>query len=105
MTPASSHDLLGLAETVARILGREGVADDGRNVAMGLGELRLARLRPADARTRTRASAAALFDILDLDGLAGHPLRQGRGHEPVEVAVEHVAGAVEVTPVRRSLTS
>jgi hypothetical protein len=37
--------------------------------------------------------------------LAGHALRQGRGHEAVEVAVEHVAGAVEVTPVRRSFTS
>jgi hypothetical protein len=33
------------------------------------------------------------------------PLRQRGGHEAVEIAVEHVAGAVEVTPVRRSFTS
>src|SRR3990170_3373827 len=31
-----------------------------------------------------------LFDILDLDPLAGDALRQSRGHEPVEIAVEHV---------------
>src|SRR6266542_5667 len=32
-----------------------------------------------------------LLDILDLDGFAGHALRQSRGHEPVQIAVEHVA--------------
>src|SRR5438874_699341 len=39
------------------------------------------------------AAAAALLHILDLDRFAGHPLRQSGGHEPVEIAVEHVAGA------------
>src|SRR5438477_4665477 len=56
------------------------------------GSLGCAR-QAASARTRTAAAAAALFDILDLDCFAGHPLRQRRGHEPVEVAVEDVAGA------------
>ena len=50
-------------------------------------------------------TACALLHILDLNTLAGDALRQGRGHEAVEVAVEHVVGAVEVTPVRRSFTS
>src|SRR5215217_7664079 len=36
------------------------------------------------------AKAANLLHILDLDPFAGDALRQGRGHEPVEVAVEHV---------------
>src|SRR5260221_9862693 len=43
------------------------------------------------ARTR-HVAAAALFHILDLDGFTGHPLRQGRGHEAIEVAIQHVAG-------------
>src|SRR5207237_3834047 len=39
------------------------------------------------------AAATGLLHILDLDRFPGHPLRQSRGHEPVEIAVEHVAGA------------
>src|SRR5512141_2081832 len=42
------------------------------------------------AEIRSRAMSA-LFDILDLDALAGNALGKGRGHEPVEIAVEHVA--------------
>src|SRR6185369_1632262 len=49
------------------------------------------------ARQAVSASAAAiadaLFHILNLDSLAGHALGEGRGHEPVEVAVEHIAWA------------
>src|SRR3954469_17521370 len=45
------------------------------------------------ASARTAAAAAALLHILDLYGFAGHPLRQRRSHEAVEIAVEHVAGA------------
>src|ERR1041385_114366 len=37
------------------------------------------------------ASAPVLFHILDLDLFARDPLRQGRGHEAVEITVEHVA--------------
>ena len=33
-----------------------------------------------------------LLHIFDLDLLAGHALRQGGGHEAVEVAVEDIAG-------------
>src|SRR5689334_12487917 len=42
------------------------------------------------ARPTIRASATALFDILNLDGFAGNALGKSRGHEAVEVAVEHV---------------
>src|SRR6185369_17803884 len=42
-------------------------------------------------RASAAARAAALLHILDLDRLAGHALRQRRGHEPVEIAVQHVA--------------
>src|SRR6476646_3188046 len=49
------------------------------------------------ARQAARASAAtnenSLFDILDLNRLAGHALRQGSGHETVEVTVENIARA------------
>src|SRR6185369_11111127 len=47
---------------------------------------------PGCARQAVSASArkAALFHILDLDGLASDALRQGRGHESVEIAVEHI---------------
>src|SRR5258708_4546604 len=45
------------------------------------------------ASNRTAAAAAALLHILDLDRFASHPLRQRRGHEAVEVAVEDVARA------------
>src|SRR6476661_1156506 len=44
-------------------------------------------------KSNTAAVLAALFDILDLDCLAGHALRQGCRHEAVKVAVEHVARA------------
>src|SRR5438105_4981434 len=47
--------------------------------------------QPASARTA--AAAAALLHILNLDRFAGHALRQSGGHEPVEIAVEHVAWA------------
>src|SRR6185503_19909967 len=47
--------------------------------------------RQAARRENAATSAAALFHILDLDRFAGDTLRQGRGHEPVEIAVEHVA--------------
>src|SRR5215213_6390080 len=42
------------------------------------------------ARASSAATRPALLHILDLDPLAGHPLRQSGGHEPVEIAVEHV---------------
>src|SRR5690242_9435464 len=44
-----------------------------------------------EASEATAMSASILVDILDLDRLARHALRQGRGHEPVEVAVKHIA--------------
>src|SRR4029079_7915171 len=44
------------------------------------------------ATSMSAAAAAALFHILDLDGFAGHPLRQGRGHETIEIAIQDVAG-------------
>src|SRR5687767_2452442 len=46
-----------------------------------------------EASSNSAASAAALFDILDFHALAGHALRQGGGHEPVEVAIKDVSGA------------
>ena len=61
-----------------------------------------ARGTPVSDEARGRGG---LFHILDLDGFSGHPLRQCRGHEAVEIAVEHVARRVDVTPVRRSFTS
>src|SRR5687768_12793410 len=42
------------------------------------------------AASRPAARTASLVDILDLDSLPGHSLGQGRGHEAVEFAVEHV---------------
>src|SRR5215203_2195216 len=42
------------------------------------------------ASSASAAKAGNLLHILDLYAFAGDPLRQGRGHEPVEVAVEHV---------------
>ena len=82
----------------------------GATGAVGLGEARRLRLGAAGGESssetrQTTAARAHLIDILDLDRFAGHPLRQGRGHEAVEIAVEHVGGAVDVTPVRKSLTS
>src|SRR6476469_10688693 len=56
------------------------------------GSLGLAR-QPGSDRTNTAARAAVLVHILDLDGFARHPLRQGRRHEAVEVAVERIARA------------
>src|SRR5437868_10505973 len=44
------HYLLGLADAVARILGREGVADDRRDIAVGAGEPRFAWLRAAGGK-------------------------------------------------------
>ena len=41
------HHLLGLADTIARIFGREGIADDGCDIALGGREARLGRLSPA----------------------------------------------------------
>src|SRR5688572_21109938 len=40
----------------------------------------------------SKARMTSLVDILDLDLFARHALRQGRRHEAVEVAVEHVSG-------------
>src|SRR5438445_7469348 len=45
------------------------------------------------ASATTAAAAAVLLHILDLYRFSRHPLRQRGGHEPVEIAVEHVAGA------------
>src|SRR5690348_5032289 len=62
----------------------------GATVRWALGK----RLSPGCAlqeSSRSAASAAALFHILDLDRFAGHALRQSRGHEPVEIPVEDVA--------------
>ena len=41
------HHFFSFAEPIARVLGRKGVADNWRNLAMGLRELRLRRLRAA----------------------------------------------------------
>ena len=46
--------------------------------------------QPATASTAAKAST--LVDILDLNGLAGDALRQRRGHEAVEIAIEYVTG-------------
>src|SRR3954462_5782139 len=48
---------------------------------------------PASAAALTTATQANLFNVFDLDGLAGDPLREGGGHEAVKVAIEHVARA------------
>src|SRR5436305_14476010 len=45
-----------------------------------------------EATAKIAAAAAALLHILDLDDFARDTLRQGGRHEPVEAAVEHVAG-------------
>src|SRR5215218_7067213 len=47
--------------------------------------------RQAPSAVSRRKAQKRLFDILDLDALAGDALRQSRGHEPVQVAVEHIA--------------
>src|SRR5579872_2287083 len=49
--------------------------------------------RFARARSASKwRNVSILLDILDLDRLAGHSLRQGCGHESIEVAVERVTG-------------
>src|SRR5437763_16228285 len=45
------------------------------------------------ASARTAAAAVVLLHILDLYRFSRHPLRQRGGHEPVEIAVEHISGA------------
>src|SRR4051812_32267521 len=65
------------------------VGATGRLAFGKCGSLGFARQPPSDRRMRA-ASAAALVDILDLDGLASDALGQCRGHEAVEVAIEHV---------------
>src|SRR5690242_8005448 len=47
-------------------------------------------LQAVSARTAA-AAAPSLVDILYLDRLARHPLRQRRRHEAVEIAIEHIA--------------
>src|SRR5688572_13372637 len=46
--------------------------------------------RHAQTIAASANSHGDLLHILDLDPLAGDALRQSGGHEPVEVAVEHV---------------
>src|SRR3954454_24276196 len=43
--------------------------------------------------SNSTAAALALLHILDLNPLAGDALGQRGGHEPVEIAVEHIAWA------------
>src|SRR5690349_12983895 len=38
----------------------------------------------------SKRATVALIDILNFHFLAGHALRQSRGHEAVEIAVQHV---------------
>src|SRR5438132_10047332 len=49
--------------------------------------------RQAPSARIAAAAAADLLHILDLDRFARHPLREGCGHEAIEVAIEHIAGA------------
>ena len=107
LDPGQRHDRFGLAQPVARILGRESVVDDRSDRALGRGKVRLggcARQAASSAQAAAQRRAA-LLHIFDLDRLASDPLRQSGGHESIEIAIEHVGRAVEVMPVRKSLTS
>src|SRR3954462_2818636 len=53
----------------------------------------LGSARQAARSSSVAPSASALFDILDLNRFARNALRQSRGHESVEVTVEHITGA------------
>src|SRR5438270_10253131 len=64
------------------------VGATSRWAAGNCGSLGCAR-QPARSR---QAAAAVLLHTLDLDGFAGYPLRQRRGHEAVEIAVQYVTG-------------
>src|SRR4029453_528880 len=74
----------------------ETIGATGRSASGKVGPCGSARHDASTAsRSRTGTVAArtgnTLVDVLDIDLLARHPLRQGGGHEAVEVAVEHVA--------------
>src|SRR4029078_2387355 len=53
--------------------------------------------------SRKAARAAALFHILAFDRLPRHALRQGRGHEAIEIAIEDVAGRGRGDPCAKVL--
>ena len=87
------HDFLGLARPGrghprSKSCRRRSARRRGRPSGNAL---RL-RLRPAGGKRQaaSRSEPTALVDILDFHLFAGHALRQGGGHEPVEIAVEHV---------------
>src|SRR5688500_3427774 len=74
------------------------IGDTGR-CGSGKGELGAAtwsRQPPSSASASSSAAgvrtAGALVDIFHFDLLAADALRQRRGHEAVEIAVEHVGG-------------
>src|SRR6476646_4954151 len=62
-----------------------------RWAAGNLGSVGCAR-HEAIASASIAAMMAVLFDSFDHDGFARDALRQGGGHEAVEIAVEDVAG-------------
>ena len=108
-TPASAHHLLGLADPVAGVLGREAVADDRRDVAAGAGKARFGSRLRAGSAAESRAmqqrakppystsSTSTFSPVTRCDRAAA----MNRSRSPSSTS----DGAVEVTPVRRSFTS
>src|SRR5687767_12302885 len=70
-------------------IGATGRSASGKRGACG--SARHAASSTANSISTGRAARACiLVDVLDIDLLARHALRQGGGHEAVEVAVENV---------------
>src|SRR3982750_2667164 len=84
---ASASPMRSRASSVEKVLPTIGAT--GRWALGKCGSLGCARHEAI--AVKAQSAAPHLLHIFDLDRLAGHALRQSRGHEAVEIAVEHVA--------------